>query len=318
LVVAGWRPLMAPGASWSGVTRESRRRRDVSAAGGVGLGVQATLLLDDCGAVSARGSSVWAGPGAGRAGPGWPTSGTRARAHPRIEAANGTAAQRGGAGGVSWRARRSVPSAASLCARCRGLHSVGSRRQQRCGPRVGSVGAVRALVPAPPPTRARAPPRPIARAARTAAAARCPRRASYGSVRTSSPCSECRAAHAPTRRKPRLAEPSCRSPAAPVPLILLPGPPTHCSHVRSPCRHRLATAPPVCRAPRRCCPSRARLPPEHRVTTKISCRRRDSRITLLRDAPGAINGCRPATTGSVCVCVCVCVCGKGEMWNFGR
>ena len=44
------------------------------------------------------------------------------------------------------RARRSVPSAASLCARCRGLHGVGSRRQQRCGPRVGSAGAVRTRV----------------------------------------------------------------------------------------------------------------------------------------------------------------------------
>jgi len=112
----------------------------------VRLGVQAALLLDDGGAVSARGSSAWEGPGAGRAGPGRPASGARAHAHPRIEAASGLAAQQGGACGVSRHARRCVPSAASLCARCRGLHGVGSRRQQRCGLRVGSAGVVRARV----------------------------------------------------------------------------------------------------------------------------------------------------------------------------
>jgi len=107
----------------------------VKGSSGVGLGIQAALLLDDGGAASARGSSAWAGPGAGRAGPGRPASGARARAraHPRVEAASGTAAQRGGVCGVSRRAWRGVQSAASLCVRCRGSRGVGSGRQQRCG-----------------------------------------------------------------------------------------------------------------------------------------------------------------------------------------
>ena len=81
----------------------------------MGLGIQAALLLDDGGAASARGSSAWVGPGAGRAGPGRPASGVRAHAHRRIEAASGMAAQRGGACGVSWRARRACARVAAAC-----------------------------------------------------------------------------------------------------------------------------------------------------------------------------------------------------------
>ena len=66
------------------------------AAAAWGLACRAALLLSDGGTASARGSSAWVGPGAGASGTG---GGRRAawsrgaRAHPRVEAASGTAAQ---------------------------------------------------------------------------------------------------------------------------------------------------------------------------------------------------------------------------------
>ena len=146
-------------------------------------------------------------------------------------------------------------------------HARGARRTKTRRPHHATAAHAPSLLLCPN-ARAHRPGRPHARpapllppaahavqAAATRAQARCARHAALRALRHAAyPAS---LSHRAARRlDERGAHAHARySPAAPVPLVLLPGPPTHCSHVRSPRHRRLATVPPARRAARRRCPS---------------------------------------------------------------